>query len=64
MKTLALVLLIAWAAVTGLALQLTTPCKTEDSTMCYWDASQHGNGTGKSFVSLTEGLVIITTGGK
>lgn len=60
MKTLALVLLVAWAAVTGLALQLSTPCKTEDSTMCYWDASQHGNGTGKSFISLTEAFTIRT----
>lgn len=46
------------AAVTGGALGLmsgvlsvpaSTPCPTEDSVSCYWDASTMGNGTGASF---------------
>lgn len=28
------------------------PCPTEDSTNCYWDAAQHGNGSGVSFVDV------------
>lgn len=27
-------------------------CPTEDSTNCYWDATQHGNGYGNSFVDI------------
>lgn len=27
------------------------PCDTDDGTNCYWDASTHGNGKGKSFVN-------------
>jgi hypothetical protein len=27
-------------------------CATEDSTNCYWDSSQHGNGSGLSFVDI------------
>lgn len=26
-------------------------CQTEDSTHCYWDASEQGNGTGTDFVT-------------
>lgn len=26
-------------------------CRTEDSSSCYWDAAQHGDGTGWSFYS-------------
>lgn len=28
------------------------PCATEDSTNCYWDASQQGNGLGTDSVVL------------
>ena len=28
------------------------PCQTEDSTNCYWDAAQHGNGQGVPFLSV------------
>jgi hypothetical protein len=28
------------------------PCPTEDSDDCYWDATQHGNGKGRSFVYI------------
>lgn len=27
------------------------PCKTEDSTECFWDAQTMGNGTGQSFIA-------------
>lgn len=29
-----------------------TPCATEDSTNCYWDADLAGNGEGRSFVDI------------
>ena len=29
-----------------------TPCPTEDSTGCYWDASIRGNKVGQSFVNI------------
>jgi hypothetical protein len=61
MKTLAFVLLVAWAAATGGALHtVATPCRTEDSTWCYWDSTKHGNGLGRSFISLTDSLTIYT----
>lgn len=36
------------------AVPVVTPCPTEDSTLCYWDSSTHGNGLGLSYVALTE----------
>ncbi len=27
------------------------PCKTEDSTECFWDAETMGNGNGNSFIA-------------
>lgn len=29
-----------------------SPCASEDSDNCYWDATRRGNGTGRSFVTL------------
>lgn len=29
-----------------------TPCATEDSTWCYWDAQTRGNGQGQSFIAF------------
>lgn len=29
-----------------------TPCVTEDSENCYWDATTMGNGVGTSFVNV------------
>jgi len=29
-----------------------TPCVTEDSTNCFWDATIHGNGLGRSFYDI------------
>lgn len=34
-----------------------TPCPTEDSANCVWNAARQGNGIGRSFVDLA-GLVI------
>lgn len=31
---------------------LRTACATEDSTNCYWDATLHGNGEGRSFIDI------------
>jgi hypothetical protein len=28
------------------------PCEWEDSTGCFWDAQERGNGLGRSFVAL------------
>lgn len=60
LRLLAATLLVAWAGATLGALQLTTPCRTEDSTFCYWDGSTRGNHTGYSFIALTETLQIRT----
>lgn len=27
------------------------PCPTEDSTHCYWDSSERGNGIGQDFIA-------------
>lgn len=59
-KTLAAVVLLLWAGATCTALQLTTPCRTEDSTLCYWNGDTRGNKTGYSFIALTETLQIRT----
>ena len=29
-----------------------TPCPTEDSTNCFWDAQSRGNGQGRSYMDL------------
>ena len=31
---------------------LSTPCRQEDSTVCFWEAHERGNGHGKSFVTV------------
>lgn len=33
------------------------PCKTEDSSNCYWDAGVRGNGKGRSFWTGRNGKV-------
>lgn len=38
-----------------------TPCPTEDSTWCTWNGGAHGNGTGRSFVTLWDGFTIYTS---
>lgn len=37
-------------------------CGSEDSTGCYWDATTHGNGTGTSFVAISDDVVIYLGG--
>lgn len=62
MKTLAALTLAIGCAVTGTALHITsTPCPTEDSTLCFWDGSTRGNQTGVSYVALTETIIIHTS---
>lgn len=39
-------------ALRDLSTALSTPCPTEDSDNCYWDAATMGNGIGDSFVTL------------
>ena len=30
------------------------PCATEDSTNCYWNSSERGNGEGTSFIAFND----------
>ena len=58
---LAALTLIVWVALTGVSLHaVATPCKTEDSTLCYWNADTQGNRQGESFLALTETISIRT----
>lgn len=34
-------------------------CKTEDSNNCYWNAKEHGNGEGRSFIALKDGTIVF-----
>ena len=45
---------LALVVIYGIAfLVLAMPeCATEDSTNCFWHASEHGNGQGTSFVDI------------
>jgi len=36
----------------AVVLSISTPCATEDSTNCRWDASAQGNGMGTSFITV------------
>jgi len=38
------------ALVLSFFLAFATPCATEDSSNCVWDAQARGNGVGQSFV--------------
>ena len=31
---------------------MTSPCQSEDSTNCFWDATVQGNGKGRSFYAI------------
>lgn len=35
-----------------IVLAVSTPCATEDSQNCRWDAEAHGNGLGSSFITV------------
>lgn len=50
-KTIATIIAATLFALNS-ALHPLAPCATEDSTDCYWDASQHGNGQGESFIDV------------
>lgn len=50
--TAALFAVLLSAALGSLAAVVSTPCPTEDSANCYWDAQGQGNGLGHSFISL------------
>lgn len=39
-------------ALLALIVALSTPCATEDSQNCTWDAAHRGNGLGSSFVTF------------
>lgn len=41
---------IGAGVIDGFRTPFNTPCPTEDSTGCYWDADTMGNGHGNSFV--------------
>ena len=36
-----------------------TPCPTEDSTNCFWDANAQGNGQGQSFFDFNGELTML-----
>ena len=52
------VVFVLLGSVTDFQSPLDTPCLTEDSTWCYWDAQTMGNGQGRSFIAITEQFVI------
>ncbi|MGO2150857.1 MAG: hypothetical protein ACTH32_06605 [Microbacterium gubbeenense] len=37
------------------------PCPTEDAANCTWNAAQHGNGTGHSFIDLDGTTIYLDT---
>lgn len=40
------------------------PCQYEDSTSCFWDATNQGNGHGRSFYSDANGNVTYVESGR
>lgn len=56
------VLILCLFALTGAVCNVmveATPCAVEDDTWCHWDATQHGNGQGRSFTTYWEGFTVI-----
>jgi len=51
---------LALTALVVLMLSFSRSCPTEDSDMCYWDATVQGNGQGTSFVSILDHAFPIT----
>lgn len=43
----------------SLFLAFTTPCATEDSDNCYWDANSRGNHSGQSFVAVNGTILYL-----
>lgn len=50
----------ATIAVTGVATAMLIPCQQEDWDYCHWDAEKHGNGQGRSFLTVA-GYTIHTS---
>lgn len=40
------------------------PCVTEDSDNCWWDATEHGNGEGLSFVVIDGKVTYLAPKGR
>lgn len=40
------------ALLLAVAALILPPCPTEDSDQCYWNAVEHGNGQGTSFIAV------------
>jgi hypothetical protein len=40
------------------------PCPTEDSDNCWWDATEHGNGEGLSFVVIDGKVTYLAPKGR
>jgi hypothetical protein len=51
---------LALVALVTIMLSFSRSCPTEDSDLCYWDASTQGNGQGTSFVSILDHAFPIT----
>lgn len=39
-----------------------SPCPTEDSTWCVWNAEIEGNGRGRSFIALGNMIIYLEPG--
>ena len=50
---------LALVAFVILMLSFSRSCPTEDSDLCYWDASTQGNGQGTSYVSILNHTIPI-----
>lgn len=46
------------AALIALLLHMFPACPTEDSAGCGWNAQTQGNGRGKSFIAITDTLIL------
>ena len=40
------------------------PCQSEDSTDCYWNAQERGNGRGRSFVNIDGAVFYLGRSGQ
>ncbi|MFG3176548.1 hypothetical protein ACGFZC_15990 [[Kitasatospora] papulosa] len=53
---------VASLALVGCASPSVKECAHEDSTACFWDASTHGNGVGRSFYADQAGNITYIEG--
>jgi hypothetical protein len=62
MKTLLVTLALLTLTACTPEVPTLAPCQTEDqTTACYWDATQHGNGQGRSFIVTDSGSIVFTS---